>query len=117
MGSVKNPRYKETRLWEWARSTWMGEVSRRSRRCGRELWAWARCKRISGPSVKQLGETIAALDARARQAPDAKSDTESPIFLLSTGWRAGSTLLQRILVTDPRLLLWGEPLGDMILLS
>ena len=42
---------------------------------------------------------------------------EGPIFLLSTGWRAGSTLLQRILVTDPRLLLWGEPLGEMTLVS
>jgi hypothetical protein len=42
---------------------------------------------------------------------------ERPIFLLATGWRTGSTLLQRILVTDPRLLLWGEPLGRMGLLS
>jgi hypothetical protein len=44
-------------------------------------------------------------------------EPESPIFVLSTGWRSGSTLLQRILVTDPRLLLWGEPLGEMALLS
>jgi hypothetical protein len=44
-------------------------------------------------------------------------ESEAPIFLLSTGWRAGSTLLQRILVTDPHLLLWGEPLGEMALFS
>jgi len=31
--------------------------------------------------------------------------------------RSGSTLLQRILVTDPRLLLWGEPFGEMDLVS
>jgi hypothetical protein len=35
------------------------------------------------------------------------------VFVLSTGWRSGSTLLQRILVTDPQLFLWGEPLGEM----
>jgi hypothetical protein len=35
----------------------------------------------------------------------------SPVFLLATGWRTGSTLVQRILMTDGGLLLWGEPLG------
>jgi len=117
MGFAKTPKYKEARLWKWARETWMGDLSRASERFGRELWAWARCKGISGPSMKQLAQSIAALDARALGLHDPSSDTESPIFLLSTGWRAGSTLLQRILVTDPRLLLWGEPLGEMIFLS
>jgi hypothetical protein len=46
-----------------------------------------------------------------------ESEEESPIFLLATGWRSGSTLLQRILVTDPRVMLWGEPLGEMALVS
>jgi Sulfotransferase family len=50
-------------------------------------------------------------------AVDAERDTEVPIFLLSNGMRAGSTLLQRILVTDPCVLLWGEPLGEMDLVS
>jgi Sulfotransferase family len=52
---------------------------------------------------------------RAPDAVERERDTEAPIFLLSTGHRTGSTLLQRILVTDPRVLLWGEPLGDMAL--
>jgi Sulfotransferase family len=59
-------------------------------------------------------ETIAAIDGPVRVCED--SDAEAPIFLLSTGWRSGSTLLQRILVTDPNVLLWGEPLGEMALL-
>jgi hypothetical protein len=50
---------------------------------------------------------------RALDAVDSEKDTEAPIFLLSTGHRTGSTLLQRILVTDPQVLIWGEPLGDM----
>jgi hypothetical protein len=80
----------------------------------RELWDWARCKRVTVPSVQQFLETIAAIDSSARVCED--SEAEAPIFLLSTGWRSGSTLLQRILVTDPNVLLWGEPLGEMALL-
>lgn len=47
----------------------------------------------------------------------ARYDEEEPIFLLATGWRTGSTLMQRILVTDPTLLVWGEPHGDINILN
>ena len=67
------------------------------------------------PSVQNLRETLAILDNSGRVCDD--SETESPIFLLATGWRSGSTPLQRILVTDPSVLLWGEPLGEMALIS
>jgi hypothetical protein len=67
--------------------------------------------------VEQLEQSIAALRNSALSAVNGEMDTESPVFLLSTGWRAGSTLLQRILVTDPGLLLWGEPLGELALVS
>lgn len=43
---------------------------------------------------------------------DAKNDGESPIFLFSAGWRAGSTLLQRLIMSDPKVLLWGEPYDE-----
>jgi len=46
------------------------------------------------------------------EAEVSELDDECPIFLLSTGWRSGSTLLQRVLVTDPNVLLWGEPFGE-----
>lgn len=42
-------------------------------------------------------------------APD---DDEEPIFLLSAGWRSGSTLLQRLIMSDPRVLIWGEPYDE-----
>jgi hypothetical protein len=32
-----------------------------------------------------------------------------PVFLLSAGWRSGSTLVQRLLTSDSKLLMWGEP--------
>ena len=50
------------------------------------------------PSVEQLRTTIAPLDTKGRIFEDREG--ESPIFLLAAGWRSGSTLLQRILVTD-----------------
>ena len=81
----------------------------------RELWDWARCKQVSHTSIIQLRHTLAALDKSLGCCN--YEDTESPIFLLASGWRSGSTLLQRILVTDPHLLLWGEPLGEMTLVS
>ncbi len=90
-------------------------VVRTRRNWVREMWDWARCKRVNLPNVQQLRESIAALQSSDRNYED--SETESPIFLLATGWRSGSTLLQRILVTDPSVLLWGEPLGEMALIS
>ena len=35
------------------------------------------------------------------------------MFVLACGWRSGSTLLQRIVMTDERVLIWGEPLGRL----
>jgi hypothetical protein len=33
----------------------------------------------------------------------------APVFLLAAGWRSGSTLVQRLLVSGGGLLMWGEP--------
>lgn len=43
---------------------------------------------------------------------DAEKGGDSPIFLLSAGWRAGSTLLQRLVMSDPKVLMWGEPYDE-----
>lgn len=93
-----NTKLRELHLW--LRRGWI-----------RESLNWVRCPRVSVPNVKQITEAIAALeDGRVDHLGN---DAEAPIFLLGTGWRTGSTLLQRILVTDPQLLLWGEPFGEM----
>jgi hypothetical protein len=109
------PKYKETRVWTWARASWLGRAVRECRRSRREFWAWAQCEKVAPSNVQQLAESIAAIPVRALDSADEKR--EAPIFLLSTGGRAGSTLLQRILVTDSRVLLWGEPLSQMGLIS
>lgn len=109
--------YKETWLWRRARQSWAGELVRASRDCRRELWAWARCQRVVLPDVEKLTKALEVLHTQASGVATGEEAAREPIFLLSTGWRAGSTLLQRILVTDPRLLLWGEPLGEMTIAS
>lgn len=37
------------------------------------------------------------------------SNQSSPIFVFSAGWRSGSTFLQRWIMTNDCVLLWGEP--------
>lgn len=66
------------------------------------------------PCVSQVRAALDRLGAYEREAGE--GDDEQPIFVLANGWRTGSTLLQRILVTDPSLLVWGEPLGRMALI-
>lgn len=49
-------------------------------------------------------------DALARTSPETRESDEQPIFLLSAGWRSGSTLLQRMLMEHNRdIIMWGEP--------
>jgi hypothetical protein len=113
------PQYKRTRVWTWVRQSPLGAIVRGLKGCTREFAALLSDQPATMAEVSQL---TAALDALQWQADDKtnrekETQEDAPIFLLSTGWRAGSTLLQRILVTDPRLLLWGEPLGEMTIFS
>lgn len=57
-----------------------------------------------------IPSVAAALDAVSRRFPDLKNESsEAPVFVLSAGWRSGSTLLQRLLMQ--RCFVWGEPYG------
>ncbi len=116
-GSTKAEGYTQTWAWETLRASWIGELVRGGRGCRREFWAWLRAQSEALPDVKSLAESLALLHLQTSDGVEEENNAEAPIFLLSTGWRAGSTLLQRILVTDPRLLLWGEPLGEMTIVS
>lgn len=60
---------------------------------------------VHSPITVQSG--LAALRARW---PDLWSSNQSaPVFIFSAGWRSGSTFLQRWMMTDESILLWGEP--------
>jgi hypothetical protein len=108
---------RDSALWRRARETWAGEFYREQRRFAREIYDWFLFHRSTLPNVKDLRDSIAALRASVPDSVDTTNDKTNPIFLLSTGWRTGSTLLQRIVVTDPRVFLWGEPLGEMTVVS
>ena len=58
-----------------------------------------------------------ALEMIERRWPSvATGDPEQPIFVFSAGWRSGSTLVQRLLLSGGDVLIWGEPytLADYI---
>ena len=45
-----------------------------------------------------------------RASPAARECNDKPIFVLSAGWRSGSTLLQRMIMEhNPGIIMWGEP--------
>ncbi|MGE3510370.1 MAG: sulfotransferase [Vicinamibacterales bacterium] len=69
-----------------------------------ELWARhnVRCR-----TLLPFDKAIEAMNRRWQLAPS--EDDHRPIFVLSAGWRSGSTLVQRLLVSKAGALIWGEP--------
>jgi len=65
--------------------------------------------------LERLERSLAVLDAATREPQAAAQD--DPVFLASIGWRSGSTLTQRALMTDPSILVWGEPLAHLFVLN
>lgn len=78
---------------------------------------WRRRIRVLGePDAATVPDVQAAIESwgsRCVCVPFAStaSDPERPIFILATGWRTGSTLVQRICLTDPNVMVYGEPMG------
>lgn len=59
---------------------------------------------------RQAADFRARLATIDRRWPAAAGHSdEAPIFILSAGWRSGSTLVQRLMMTTDDTLLWGEP--------
>jgi hypothetical protein len=73
----------------------------------RSIRRWYESKRNSVQSIEQAIESI---ESRWHLQPT--EDKERPVFIFASGWRSGSTLLQRLVNSDPTLLLWGEPFPD-----
>ncbi len=61
----------------------------------------------------RLEAQLACFDARFAGATAAETSAphcEAPVFILSAGWRSGSTLLQRmVMANNPEIIIWGEP--------
>ena len=65
-----------------------------------------------GAQTRREAEDLPArmADALPWISAEARLCDEQPVFVLSAGWRSGSTLLQRMLMENNReLLMWGEP--------
>lgn len=58
-------------------------------------------------AVPPVGESIRRI--RARYGEGAAASDSRPVFVLSAGWRSGSTLLQRLVMSGGKVLVWGEP--------
>jgi hypothetical protein len=68
--------------------------------------------RVLRPEARaEHGDLEARLATFASRFPEALEDDEDdqPVFLLAAGWRSGSTLLQRVLMSSEDLMIWGEP--------
>ena len=65
-----------------------------------------------GPDSWARASALGVRQLQALCPPPADPDDEAPIFLLSAGWRSGSTMLQRLLMSDPGVLIWGEPYDE-----
>ncbi len=65
---------------------------------------------------QNLFDCLAAIDARSPQKAQLP-DAGAPVFILSAGWRSGSTLLQRLVCSAHQRAMWGEPYGDTGLLE
>ncbi|MFP5380861.1 MAG: sulfotransferase family protein [Gammaproteobacteria bacterium] len=70
--------------------------------------AWAQHRQL----MKDHTGIESGLEALQAVCPAPKDDATSPIFLLSAGWRSGSTLMQRLIMSDKRVLIWGEPYDE-----
>lgn len=66
-------------------------------------------KELQRRSQRQVRNPLDALDAFQSAPPSDADAFEQPIFILSAGWRSGSTLLQRMLADNSELIIWGEP--------
>jgi hypothetical protein len=61
-------------------------------------------------AARDAADGIARLATLQARFPDALgSCDDAPIIVLSAGWRSGSTLVQRVLMSSEAVMIWGEP--------
>ncbi len=64
-------------------------------------------------ALQKNPDIVSGVETLLATCPPADAgDDEAPIFLLSAGWRSGSTLLQRLIMSDKDVLIWGEPYDE-----
>jgi hypothetical protein len=72
-----------------------------------------KARKMHHKALQQKPDILSGLKQLELLCPvDDITDKEEPIFLLSAGWRSGSTLLQRLIMSDSNVLMWGEPYDE-----
>jgi hypothetical protein len=56
----------------------------------RQSWLFYRTRRLTSVDLQRLNKALAILEATT--LPEYEVDVEEPIFILSAGWRSGSTI-------------------------
>lgn len=74
----------------------------------RELTARARARAADKTASREHHETLRAIETLSRRF-EIPPCGDSPVFLLASGWRSGSTLLQRLVMDSGEVFVWGEP--------
>ena len=62
-------------------------------------------------NLASIPDAISKIEKRWPLQPLPETN-EAPIFLFASCWRSGSTLIQRIINSDGRFILWGEPFAN-----
>jgi hypothetical protein len=62
-------------------------------------------RHLGGPVTAEAAVNV----IRKRWPGVMSSESSEPVFILSAGWRSGSTFLQRWLMASADILIWGEP--------
>lgn len=91
-------------------------LARAAARYRARIRAWLLQRHISlPPELREdikINNALHCFQQRWPKPDDILQDADSPVFILSAGWRSGSTLLQRLVVSSREVMVWGEPLGD-----
>jgi len=59
----------------------------------------------------KISKALKCLKQRWPELWNLTEDSEYPVFIFSAGWRSGSTLIQRLIISSEEMIIWGEPFG------
>lgn len=74
-------------------------------------------RRVLAPEIadsESISKALRVIRGRWPSASAEPSNDPSPIFLLAASWGSGSTLLQRLIMSDQKSMLWGEPFDHAV---
>jgi hypothetical protein len=73
----------------------------------------AQARAAHAQAMRKNPDIVTGIEALLAACPPSDvDDDDAPIFLFSAGWRSGSTLLQRLIMSDKNVLIWGEPYDE-----